>query len=208
MEALTLTAVQYDSFHKYLDDPSYTKPSPLESSHSPGELLQRLAHDKRFDGLLKKPGYSNIATLLAKHEGLLMEYWNAWNLGDDPVSAFRESQEAAVDLLVRTVGRGTHAYNFFVVHVLTTSHAVRVLLPIVPEGFRVALVRQWWLFCLAVYIAELRPAVDPDLASADDLKGRHWKYVEDKALNGNWATDAHFVKGRLRKAWLCSSRAG
>lgn len=195
MEALALAAVQYNFLHRYLDDKSYTRPSPI-SSASPSELLNRLANDKRFDGLFSEPGFDNIEPLFEKHEDLVLEYWNAWDLHDDPVKQFRESQEAAVALLVATVPPGTHAYNFFVCHTLTTSHAVRILLPLIPVRFHVSLVRQWWLLVLAVYVAELRPKIDPDYVPAD-LGGKGWKYVEDRALRSDWATDAHYVKGEL-----------
>lgn len=197
MEALGLAATQYNFLHRYFDDPSYTKKPPF-SSTSPLALLNKLASDDRFDGLFKEPGFANLAPLFQKHEALVLEYWNAWDLssssGGDVVAQFRESQEAAVALLMATVAPGTHAYNFFLVHVLTTSHAVRILLPLLPARFHVGLARQWWLLALAVYIAELRPAIDPDYVPGD-LKGKGWKHVEDRALNSEWATDAHYVKG-------------
>jgi hypothetical protein len=195
MEALGLAATQYNFLHKYSDDPSYTRPSPF-SSASPLELINKLASDARFDGLFKDPGFANIEPLFQKHEALILEYWNAWDLSssEDPVKLFRESQEAAMAMLVATVRPGTHAYNFFIVHVLTTSHAVRILLPLLPAKFHISLVRQWWLLALAVYIAELRPKIDPDYVPGD-LKGKGWRHVEYQALNSEWATDAHYVKG-------------
>ena len=200
MEALGMAATQYNFFHKYLDDPSYTRKAPFSSS-SPLELLNKLAADDRFDGLFKHRGLDNIEVLFHKHESLVLEYWNAWDIHSSsssvsPVEQFRESQEAAVALLTATVAPGTHAYNFFIVHLLTTSHAVRILLPLVPAKFHVSLVRQWWLLTLAVYIAELRPKIDPDYVPGE-LKGKGWKHVEERALNSEWATDAHFVKGEF-----------
>ncbi|KAK0656817.1 hypothetical protein B0T16DRAFT_400293 [Cercophora newfieldiana] len=191
IEALGLASVQYNFLHKYTDDPSYTKKSPF-SSTSPTELLEKLANDDRFNGIFKEPGFDNIEPLFQNHESLVLEYWNAWELAD-PVKQFQESQEAAVALLVATVPPGTHSYNFFTCHVLTTSHAVRILLPFLPVKFHLSLVRQWWLLTLAVYIAELRPKVDPDYVPSD-LKGKGWKYVEHEVLTNEWRTDAHFVK--------------
>ncbi|AEO54420.1 hypothetical protein MYCTH_2296978 [Thermothelomyces thermophilus ATCC 42464] len=202
-EALGLAATQYNFLHRYIDDPSYTRPAPF-SSTSPLELLDRLASDTRFDGLFREPGYANIEPLFRDHEDLLLEYWNAWDLrpsgsgsaggaNADPLALFRASQEAAVALLVATVRPGTHAYNFFLVHVLTASHAVRILLPVLPPRFHVPVVRQWWLLALAVYVAVLRPRVDRDYVPRD-LKGKSWRYVEQRALTSEWATDAHYVK--------------
>jgi hypothetical protein len=174
LEALGLAACQYDHLHKYTDDPSYTKPSKF-STTSPREILDRLASDKRFDGIFRDPGFENIDPLFEKHENLLLEYWNMWKISN-PLEQFRESQEAAVDLLVATVAPGTHAYNFFTVHILTTSHAVRILLPVIPKKFHIKLVRQWWLLTLAVYMSERRPKIDPDYIPTD-LKGRRWRSI-------------------------------
>lgn len=195
MEALALGAVQYDFFHKYLDDSSYTRPSPLDAS-SPLELLQTMSKDKRFDALPKNPGFGDLSTIFEKHESLILEYWNGWKI-EDPLKQFELSQEAAVALLVATVRPGSHAYNFLTVHLLTTSHAVRILLPFFPAEHHIALVREWWLLVLAIFIMKGRPLPDPDNVERD-LKGKNWKHVEHEALNGAWATDAHFVKGKFR----------
>lgn len=198
MEALALAATQYNSMHKYLDEPQYTRPPPKGgfSSASPLEVLEKIRADSRLDGLLKKSdGFENVDILFDKHEDLVMEYWNAWRLGDDPVRRFKESQEAATALLVATVAPGTHSYNFLMVHLLTTSHAVRILLPLIPSKFHIPLVRQWWLFTVSTYMAELRPKIDPDYVPwPEGSAQKTWAYVEDKTINGQWATDAHFVK--------------
>jgi hypothetical protein len=195
MEALGLAATQYNFLHKYSDDPSYTKPS-LFTSSNPLELLTRMANDKRLGDLFETPGFDNLGPLFEEHEDLVMEHWNAWTL-DDPKKQFQESQEAAVSLLVATVPPGAHSYNFFIVHLLTTSHAVRILLPVIPAKYHVRLVRQWWLLTIAVYAIFKCPKIDPDYIKPGDVAGKQWNYVEDKALNGAYSTDAHFVKGMV-----------
>ncbi|KAI1456002.1 hypothetical protein F4805DRAFT_434286 [Annulohypoxylon moriforme] len=190
MEALGMTTTQYNFLHKYIDEPLYSRPSPIKPS-SPLELFHKLANDNRLDGMFKRSGAENIEPLFHHHEDIVLEYWNAWSL-DDPVKDFQLSQEAAVAVVIATVPNGTHAYNFYMCHVLTTSHAVRILLPFIPPEHRINLVRQWWLFAIAVYIAVLRPKIDPDYIG--DGGQKQWDYVEEKALNGSFATDAHFVK--------------
>ncbi|KAI1444734.1 hypothetical protein F5Y02DRAFT_408818 [Annulohypoxylon stygium] len=190
MEAVGMAATQYDFLHKYIDDSSYSKPSPIKSS-SPLELFHKLAGDKRLNGAFKSSGPENIAPLFHKHEEVVLEYWNAWNL-EDPVKDFQLSQEVAVAAVIATVPNGTHSYNFYTCHILTTSHAVRILLPFIPPEHRINLVRAWWLFAIAVYVAVLRPKIDPDYIG--DGGQTQWDYVEKKALNGSYATDAHFVK--------------
>ena len=48
---------------------------------------------------------------------------------------------------------------------------------------------------VAVYAACLCPAIDPDYIRPGEVAGKAWDYVEDRALNGPYATDAHYVKG-------------
>jgi hypothetical protein len=191
MEALAMTSCAYSSLHKYLDDPSYTHPSTY-STTSPLEILHKIHKDPRFDGLFTDKGDQNIGILFSQHENLVLEHWNAWTISD-PKTQFRESQEAAIGLLIKTVKPGTHAYDFFMVHILTTSHAVRVLLPMIPKRFHVSLVRQWWLLTIAVYIAQLRPGIDEDVVGSPG--GKSWSYVEKAAVEGGWSLDAHHVKG-------------
>lgn len=191
MEALAMASVAYSTLHKYIDQTSYTKPSTYSTS-SPLEILHKIADDKRFDGIFSGKGDHNIDILFAEHEDLVLEHWNAWDI-TDPNQQFRDSQEAAIAILINTVQPGTHSYDFFLVHLLTTSHAVRILIPLIPKKFHINLVRQWWLLTIAVYIAQLRPKISDDIEEKPPA-GKGWKYVEDKAVNGPWATDAHFVK--------------
>lgn len=209
MEALSLIASSYNYLHKYLDDESYTKPSPNPST-SPLELLQRIARDDRFEGLLTEQVCDDYDALEEKvrFEPLIMEYWNAWTI-DDPKKGFEESQKAAVMLLVATVKDGKkEKYDFFLLHLLTTSHAVRILLPLVPGQFHISLIRQWWLLTLTTYVGQLRPKFDEKLIEQVDLEDKKWDYVIDKATNGPWATGEHFVKGKsLPRVSLPSSLA-
>ena len=194
MEALGLTTTSYDFLHKYLDDPSYTKPSTYSTS-SPMEILQKVDEDKRFDNLFDHQGADNIGPLLKDHETAVLEHWNAWQL-PNPKKQFEDSQYAAVALLVATHAyKSSRSYDFFLVHLLTTSHAVRIILPLIPAKFRVALVRQWWLLTLTVYIAQVRPKIELKSITNYDIEAKDWAWVDKQAVEGQWSLDAHFVKG-------------
>ncbi|KAL8958329.1 MAG: hypothetical protein Q9183_005858, partial [Haloplaca sp. 2 TL-2023] len=197
METLSMAASSYNHMHKYLDDPHYSASQPTENStHSPLELLCRIQKDSRFDNLFSHEGADNIGPLFENHEALVLEYWNKWNI-TDPTAQFKASQMAAAALLVATINPNDgekKRYDFFIVHLLTTSHAVRILLPLIPEKWHVPLVRQWWLLTLAVYIAQLRPEIKLTSVTDYDLKGRGWEWVDEQALKGNHALDAHYVK--------------
>ena len=193
MEALGLATTSYNFLHQYLDDPSYTKPSTYNTS-SPIEILQNVNQDKRFDNLFDHQGAGNIEMLFKSHEAELLEHWNAWKL-PNPTKQFEDSQYAAVALLVATREHGSgRAYDFFLVHLLTTSHAIRILLPLIPANFHVALVRQWWLLTLAVYIVQVRPKIELKNITDYDTGTKDWMWVDRRAVEGHWSLDAHFVK--------------
>ncbi|KAL1603533.1 hypothetical protein SLS60_005121 [Paraconiothyrium brasiliense] len=204
IEALALGACFYGSLHKYIDEPKYTRPSPIQST-SLVEILHKVRKDKRFDGLYKKRS-GDITKVLGEQEDAFLEYFNAWDLSD-PRKQFEESQQAAVAILVGTDPAEDSRFDFFFVHLLTSSHAVRLLLPLIPAKFHISLVRQWWLFTLAVYIAQTRPEIKLAKIYEYDLQGRSWKFVVDKALNSSHSLDAHYVKA-LRAIKVASETWG
>ncbi|KAF2238089.1 hypothetical protein EV356DRAFT_508717 [Viridothelium virens] len=192
IEALALTSCFYDFQHKYLDDPSYTRRASY-STTSVLEALDRIAADQRFDGVFEEQGSTEPDPLFEKKEDIVLDHWNAWRI-EKPEKQFEESQRAAVALLVATDQRDSK-YDFFLVHVLTSSHAIRILLPLIPAKYHLSLVRQWWLFAISVYVQQLRLPIQLERIENYNLNGRDWKFVDDQAINSKWATDAHFVKG-------------
>ncbi len=194
MEALGLTAISYNFLHQYIDDPSYSNPSPSYKSSDPIVVLQKVAEDKRFDSLFDHQGADNIEPLFQDHEAAVLDHWNAWQL-PNPKEQFEKSQYAAVALLVGTHHTGSdRKHDFFLVHLLTTSHAVRILLPLLPSRYHLTIVKQWWLITLAVYIAQLRPEIDLSSIKRYVLKGKDWDWVDKQAVEGKWSLDSHYVK--------------
>ena len=194
MEALGLAAISYNFLHRYIDDPSYSKPSPSYESPDPIVVLQKVAEDKRFDSLFDRQGADNIEPLFKDHEAAVLDHWNAWQL-PNPKEQFEKSQHAAAALLVGTHHPGSdRKHDFFLVHLLTTSHAVRILLPLLPSRYHLTIVKQWWLITLAVYIAQLRPEIDLSSIKRYVLKGKDWDWVDKQAVEGKWSLDSHYVK--------------
>jgi hypothetical protein len=192
VEALALGSCFYGDLHKYLDDKKYSEPPPKDKpSTSPLEALGKIHDDRTFDDI------TSTAKLFEDKEAEVLEYWNSWDINSNPASEFQKSQEAAVALLTASTQEKAKdsKYNFFLVHLLTTSHAIRILLPLIDSQWHTSLVRQWWLFTIAVYITQQRPKIDLSKITEYELQGRDWKYVVDRAVNSKWGTDAHFVKG-------------
>ncbi|KAF2750784.1 hypothetical protein M011DRAFT_464591 [Sporormia fimetaria CBS 119925] len=197
IEALTGASCFYSPLHKYIDDLSYVRrPTPIEKTTDLLAILSKVRNDKRFDNLYDHQS-GDISLVFAKAEDALLEYWNAWDLSGTSTAlknVFEESQRLAAALLVATPNPGKGRFDFFFVHLLTSSHAVRILLPIVPKKHHVGLLRQWWLFALAVFVARLRPSVDMEVVEGYKAEGKGWRDVVHGALKGEHALDAHFVK--------------
>lgn len=206
IEALGLVACFYSDIHKYFDDPSYTRPASYTSS-SILDILKRVAHDDRLNGvdLQSAAAEENISSLLAYREDVVLDHWNALEI-TDPREQFEESQKAAVALLVGTSTKrnGWHeGFDFYICHVLTSSHAIRLLLPIVPAKWQIPLIRQWWFFALTAYISQMRPEVELDRITRYEVDGKTWKHAVHAALTSNWAQDAHYIKGESMTGLAC-----
>lgn len=187
MEGLSLTCIQYSSLHKYLNNPSYTKPSSHPAS-SLQDIIALLSRDERLTNSAAK--YDSLESLFSQHEDIIMEYWNAWQI-TDATKQFKELQQTAVALLVSTNGG---SFDCYMSQLLAASLAIRVLVPFTPAEYHVSLLRQWWLLAIAVCFIAGRSTPD-SAAIVQATEGRSWKHVVDKALNGPFVADPHYVKG-------------
>jgi hypothetical protein len=200
MEALGLAATCYDT---QIADLS-TRPPPKHIENPTSDLFEIFNHvqnDSRFDKLFTVPGGDNLSNLLAdpKLVDILLSYLHSWTI-TEPTKQFSQSQHLASLLVIATspnLPSAGHGYDFFLVHLLTTSHAIRILLPFFPANTHMRLVKQWLLITLAIYIAQMRPSLleAAEAQKSYDVKGRDWKFVEETSLHGKWKFDAHFVKG-------------
>lgn len=196
-----MTAASYNFLHTYLDEPDSKgfppSSSGLEStsysSESILEILGKVALDERLDGIFEHKGNQNISTLFNKHEDVILEHWNAWKISE-PTKQFQESQRAAAILLTCAEKKAEELDDFFLVHLLTTSHAVRIILPSVPAQHHLSLLRQWWLLTLAVYIAQLRPQLDERIVMDYNTAGKDWHWIVSQAIGGNICPDPHYIK--------------
>jgi hypothetical protein len=193
MEALGMASICYNNIHKYLENPVLSQAEASYHSTSLFDIIDKVRSDKKLDGLFVTPGDHNLEKLFENHEALLLDHWNAWNI-ENPVEQFRESQELATALFAATHKNSTEKYDFFFVHILTTSHAVRVLLPWIPAKFQIPLIRQWWLVTLAIFIAQMRPEINMDTIRDYDLKGRDWTWTAKQAVKGERSTESHYPK--------------
>ncbi|KAI1609937.1 hypothetical protein EDD36DRAFT_60605 [Exophiala viscosa] len=193
MEALGLAATCYNpTLAKLLE----SNPPPTYTTTNIFEIFSRVQADKRLDSAFDHTDdkLNHLWTDQAL-VSILLEHWSAWKI-IDPNADFQQSQELAVALHTSSATSvGGHGYDFLLVHLLTTSHAIRILIPFLEPQHHLPLVRQWLLITLSIYITQSRPLIKKEYVTEYDLQGRNWDFVTDKALHGKHKFDAHFVKG-------------
>ncbi|KAJ9616106.1 uncharacterized protein PV06_06566 [Exophiala oligosperma] len=195
MEALGLAATCYNPVLAKLLE---TKPASgrTHSTNDIFEIFERVHADKRLDHAFDGHGDDKLDHLWTDPElvSILLEHWSGWNI-TDPTRDFAQSQALAVALHTSVASSvGGHGYDFLLVHLLTTSHAVRILIPFFEAEHHLPLVREWFLIALSIYITQNRPPIKKENVTSYDLKGRDWGFVTHKALEGDHRYDAHFVK--------------
>ncbi|KAJ5780680.1 hypothetical protein N7457_005840 [Penicillium paradoxum] len=194
MEALGLAATCHNEIYRSLEDPKHSQQQTSYEEKSVFAILNHVRDDKGLDGLFSAPGGNNLNTLLVSRNAVLLNHWKAWSI-ENPMEQFRESQELVAALLVgSTAGDSTGHYDWFFASTLATSHAVRVMLPFIPPQFQISLLRQWWLVTLGIYVAQQRPEIKMDQIRNYNLDGKNWGWVAERAVTGDFSTDAHFVK--------------
>ncbi|KAK5078730.1 hypothetical protein LTS08_004064 [Lithohypha guttulata] len=202
MEALGLAATCYDGkLAALLEDNLNTTSS--NSTSTPIEdltqVFENTRKDIRLDAHFSHLNNNNLEHLLSTPAltSILLEHFTSYNI-TSAQTTFQQSQHLAVALLVSTSpSLNGHGYDFFLLHVLTTSHAIRVLIPFLPSEHHVPLLKQWLLTTLALYVTQLRP----DILAANhaitdyDTKGKTWDDATKMALEGKHKFDEHYVKG-------------
>lgn len=119
----------------------------------------------------------------------------------DVSAAHRELNQLSTLLLCATSEPGNPTYDFFLCHALTTSYAVRTVLPELPVEHAVPLVKAQWLLTLVVYCIQLRPQIRPELVEAVEVGDTTWERIKKEALihrvGGEEVADTHYMKGTL-----------
>lgn len=190
MEALSLGCTERDHIHRFLDTPG--PDISIYKTTSLREILEKIHTDDRFSRLFDLPGYSNIYIIFGKAERAILEHWHAWNIGNPP-QQLEELLDLAMSLLMGT-STENHEYDFYLAHTLTVGHAVRVLLPKFPEEQVIPILRQFGMFILYIYIAQLRPKIKNNPCLGIQVDEKDWEWVRNHALSGEFAFDSHRLK--------------
>jgi len=125
-------------------------------------------------------------------EHALLEHWNAWMI-DNFDAQFAQAWELSVKLAIETGGPSAE-YYFFLIHLLTALHAVRIILPHIPGDMWSSVLRQYWAWLVVVYVAQLKRPIHSGAIENVDLNGRDWDWVSENSVASEWSLDCHYIK--------------
>ncbi|CAF1463292.1 unnamed protein product [Adineta ricciae] len=192
-EALTLSAVCYNYLHEVIDQ---LKP-PKIGLKSALTIIQDLRSDERlplFDG----PGVANLESIVETSTDLILSHYDQWLVD---VNNLDKIIEELLDLTVYLYGAAHKPdqieFDFFLLHLFTSMNAICVIRQHVHDQQVIKhLLWQIFFFIIVVYIAQMRPKIDPTLIydyKLDDHK-QSWNYVIDRTINTDFAEHVHLVK--------------
>lgn len=187
---MSLFCTEYAPLHGLLDH--YPPDTSTYQTDSLAEVLRRVQLDTRFDGLIEHPGTVDFGIILGKRFEAALEHWNAWKVGS-PAKALEHICDMAVLVAIST-GDREKKYDFFYAHVMTVSHALRILFHHLPEDRRECILRQYAMYAIFIYILQFRLPFDKSAVDSIPTEGRDWTWVMEKTLKHKWALDDHFFK--------------
>jgi hypothetical protein len=192
-EALAMTAVSYNYLHEVVDKLKV----PQFPSKTALEIFQNIHSDSQLP-IYDTPGVNNLELTVKNYSEQIFSHYNQWTINQEDLP---KSIEELFDLTVYLYG-ATHKSNeiefdFFLLHLLTSMHAMRIIYSHLnnPEIFEHILL-QFFYFAIVIYISQLRPEINEQLIydyKIDNEKS-NWNYVIDRTLNTKLIDDAHAVK--------------
>jgi hypothetical protein len=193
VEALAMTAVCYNYLHEVIDK--------LQSPNSPSkgaiDIFKAIRSDARLP-IYDKPGVSNLELTVQNCQEQIMFHYNQWRMNSgDLAKAIEELFDLTVYLYGATHKPDQIVFDFFVLHLLTSMHAIRILHSHIDKrDIFEHILFQFFYFATVIYISQLRPEINEQLVNdyPIDAKEKHWSYVIDKTLNTKLVDDAHAVK--------------
>ncbi|KAH8194697.1 hypothetical protein TruAng_011131 [Truncatella angustata] len=189
-EALSMGCTEYDDIHRFID--RYPDDNSTYQTASLEKVLNMVRDDRRFDDMFDQPGFANVFTTLEQRETIVLEHWNGW-IVTDPYEQLDDCMFTASRLAIET-SNSKGEFDFYLAHVLTVGHALRILLPLMPVVWHIPVMKQYGLFTILVYIAQLRPAFDAQNIESWELKASNWSKISEDAVNNELSVDIHFPK--------------
>ncbi|KAI8050245.1 hypothetical protein BDF22DRAFT_696244 [Syncephalis plumigaleata] len=203
VEALAMGSTRYVPMGDLVDAP--VDNSECDPNIGFADIVAQVAEDKEFDKIALSAtgtGFSDKLEAVWNRRDLLRKYYNKVAINEDNLDArLVELFETAVTAYV---GSAHHQRpDFFMVHGVTSAHAMSVVYKRLPITERVRLLRVEWLFLLLAYIVQGRPS----LGHADEILQPYqqdypWQRIIAEAIA---AKDQHAPK--LVYSMMCAEKA-
>ncbi|KAI5781140.1 hypothetical protein EDC01DRAFT_666352 [Geopyxis carbonaria] len=168
MEALVLSATNYNFLHGDLNDDFFLRPTQSHEEGQQGttalDIINKIRLENRINSLFQDAGAQNIPMLFEDPAvmGLVVDFFRELSFSDI-VGTHRDLCKLATILVCAAHPSDSPRYDFLFSQILTISYAIRTLLPQLPHEFARPLLKSHWLFALSVYCAQLRPLLQPEL---------------------------------------------
>jgi hypothetical protein len=193
VESLAMTAVCYNYLHEVIDQ---LKP-PTSPSKTALEILKNIHSDDQLP-IYDMPGVDNLESTVKNCNDRIFMHYNQWKINEENLE---QTIEELFDLSVYLYG-ATHKpteieFDFFLLHLLTSMHAIRIIYPHInnPQVFEHILL-QFFYFTIVIYISQLRPEINEQLIFDYEINNEknNWNYVIDRTLNTELIESSHGVK--------------
>lgn len=169
-------------------------PNPEAATYrtkSLADILEHVRKDSRLD-VVEHPGITNMGPVFEQSAATMIEHWNAWDI-EDPLQAFQQLCDLSVELSMTTKDNANE-YDFYLVHVMTGAHALRVIWDRFPPDRQAPMLREFAIFVIAMFICQQRPTFSIEQIESIELDGRGWDWVKKTAAAHPGRFDVHFFK--------------
>lgn len=190
VEALTLFAVTYDRLHRMIDE----LPSPQSASLSPWQIFDNVRLDEQLK-MDEKPLSESLPFVFAKFTDGVLFHYNQWQMEEDEEKVLEDLFDFSVYVYGATHRSDEVTFDFYLLHLLTGVHAMRLLHPHVHDRRAMRhLLREFFYFALILYVARGRPAIRRELIDRSSIDNADWSEVIERTLNSDLAKIMHLVK--------------
>ena len=122
----------------------------------------------------------------------MIEHWDAWQVAE-PLQQLEHICDVSTLLLLSTMD-AEKEFDFYLLHLMTAAHALRVIWHIFPPERQAPMLREFAISAIAMYICQKRPSLKVSQIEAVETKGRDWQWVQQTAIDHPGRLDVHFFK--------------
>ncbi|KAI9258025.1 hypothetical protein BDA99DRAFT_515054 [Phascolomyces articulosus] len=167
------------------------------------DLMEEIHRDTDFDGVVKFTDSNKIRAFLANSQAVekVKAYASRWHVHDDAKDLQAKVKELYTACMLcygsTAIREQGIKLDFFLMHALTSIHAIHLLLPILAPNEAAALLKGHAAATLSYYVSRGRPSMQVELLlkyesdEAANDSGNPWLKICERAIH---APEAHIIK--------------